>query len=181
MKKIFLLISLLSIVFVSINSVSKSNDSEFDIDGVWTVVDKVPDMIKLLQLQNTIDKNSTFCINMNLKKKEAGIYFYNYPRAYVVELSKISINEYQLKLKNRKLKFNVNSRIQSDGNKVVHLGIYSYNSKLNYTEHGRIYCLDDIQDLHEEKCGDRKQEVEMCLKSAKESDDYFKRDEKIPY
>jgi hypothetical protein len=181
MKRIFATIILLIIIIFSINAISKDDVDFIDIDGVWRIVDKIPDFIRFLKIKEQIDNDSSFCVDMSTKRGTARIYFYNHAKIYEVQVLKSDTNEYKLLNENRELKFNANSRKQRNGSKVVHLGIYDRNGKLTYTEHGKIYCLDSIQGLNEAKCGDRQTEIEMCLKDAKAADDYFKRDEKLPY
>lgn len=170
-------ITILSIVGLSVGS----NTEEVRIGGVWIISREMPEMKRLLKIKQKVDIDSTFCININENSNQAELHFYTLKTKYDVKVIRIDKNIYKMIYKNQESKFIVTPEISKHYGKVAYLGFYDQNGEIAYSHSGVIYCLDEINDFNKEKCGDRKQEVEMCLKSAKDSDDYFKRDEKLPY
>jgi len=180
MKKIFFI--LLGLILLSVIGLTQEkNDEEILIDGIWIVHYKTSEILKLLNIKQKVDKDSTFCLDLQAKNNEGEIYFYNIKKSYKVQISKTGVNEYKIINNKKELRFNVNVRLSKNEGKVASLGIYDWDGKLTYNEHGRIGCLDDVQDLTSFQCKVRKVEIRKCLKVAKDRDDYFKRDEKLPF
>lgn len=171
--------------FYSFNSyliAQQENNEEIPIDGVWTIHDRLKDFSKLLNLAKT-PYIGTCCVNINMKDNKAFIYFYTEKKSYEIKIIKIKVNEYKFINMNKKLGFVIWQRIDNRPNEVdlpsiryIRMGIKNWDNVLQYDSHGQLGCL--WNDATFTKCDAN--EVELCLKDAKKTDDYYRQEKALP-
>jgi len=173
MKKILVIIILFFSV-VSNETIARSvNKKIIKLDGVWLIDDRVKVISKLLYLKKK-PNCATFCMDINVLKGEAYIYFYTYKDPFKVGLKKVDVNKYALINKKRKLILVVSERINRKPaeydepiERTVFMGISDLDGVLRYTQHGVRCCLWSAKG--EGKCS--KDEIKLCLKDAKKTDE----------
>lgn len=160
---------------------NESFEEEIPINGVWTIHDKMKDFSRLLGLRR-VPYYGTFCIDIKPHENKAKIYFYTEEKPFEITIKKISINEYEFIYKNKKLGFIVWQRVDETSSdpgfasiRHIRMGIKEWNNILSYDSHGQLGCLWENVELA--KCNFN--EVELCLKDAKASDEYFKNEKAL--
>ena len=185
LKIIFIILMCSIFFFSSLFYLNKSvlgeeieEEQEINIDGVWTVFDKTEDISKLLNLTK-VPNSPTFCMNILFKKQKAIIYFYSDKKYYEIKIKRNKVNEYEFVNRNQKLGFIITQRKDykqgGSGKKFIYMGIKDWDGVLRYKQHGGLDCQwnGDLK-----KCSSN--EVERCLKDAKENDDYYKEEKALP-
>jgi len=157
------------------------SSQDISINGVWTIFDKTKDISKLLDLNKAPDC-PTFCMNISLHDEKAIIYFYTINKSFEVKIKKIKMNEYEFVNKNKKLGFVIIQRIDNKKieygepiKKYTYMGIKDWDGVLRYTQHGGLDCQWDGE---LKKCNEN--EIELCLKDAKKTDDYYRGEKALP-